>query len=162
MQGQNIIRTLLFVVFFGVGAAAVGGSVLCDDLVRYYRNKHFLNQAKGLSDRLESLNADYDALLRKLEDDPNLIRRIAPATIGAEHEDPNTVYPRATAAQLSDAKKTLAGTADQEPNEPAMPTWLVRSSEPRQRILLFLCGAALIFVSFICFGPAKRASDQEQ
>jgi len=162
MQGQNAIRTLLFVAFFGVGAAAVGGSVLCDDLVRYYRNRHFLKQSQRFSDRLKSLNADYEALLRKLEDDPNLLDRLAPATIGAEHKDPNTVYPRATARQLAAAKKAIAETAEQEPNAPVMPAYLVRCSEPRPRILLFLCGTALILVSFICFGPAKSPPDREQ
>jgi len=162
MQGQNIIRTLLFIVFFGVGAASVGGSLLCDDLIRYYRNRQILRQAKELTGRLESLNADYEALLIKLEDDPNLIERLAPAALGADHNDPNTVYPRATAQQLIDAKKKLADAAEQEPNEPPMPACLIRCREPRLRISLFACGTALIVLSFICFGPAKTPPQDDQ
>ena len=162
MQGQNVTRTLLFVAFFGIGAAAMGTSVLCDDLARYYRNKYFLKESQEFSDRLRSLNDDYDAILRRLEEDPNLIKRIAPATIGAEQAEPNTVYPRATAEQLAAAKKALARDAEREPNEPTMPTWLVRSGEPRMRILLFSCGAALILLSFACFGPLKAAPEQEE
>jgi len=45
MQGQNIIRAILFVVFFSVGAASLGASVLCDDLVEYYRNRQLLKAA---------------------------------------------------------------------------------------------------------------------
>ena len=162
MQGQNVTRTLLFVVFFSIGAAAVGASMLCDDLVRYYRNKHLLKDSQEFSDKLRSLNDDYDAILRRLEEDPNLIKRIAPATIGAEQAEPNTVYPKATAEQLAVAKKALAQAAEAEPNEPPLPAWLVRSSEPRMRILLFACGAALILLSFACFGPLRRTPDQEQ
>jgi len=162
MQGQNIIRTLLFIVFFGVGAASVGGSLLCDDLIRYYRNRQILRQAEELTDRLESLDADYEALLMKLEDDPNLIERLAPAALGADHNDPNTVYPRATAQQLIDAKKKLADAAEQEPNQPQMPACLIRCSEPRLRISLFACGTALIILSFICFGPAKTPPQDDQ
>lgn len=162
MQGQNVIRTLLFVVFFSIGAAAMSGLVLCDDLARHYRNKHFLRQAEQLTQRLESLNADYDALLHQLEDDPNLIKRIAPAAIGADQNEPNTVYPRATAQELAAAKKALAEIAEQEPNEPILPAWLVRCSEPRLRTYLFISGAALILVSFVCFGRIKKLPDDEQ
>src|SRR3990172_6843814 len=95
MQGQNVIRTLLFVIFFSIGAAAMTASVLCDDLVRYYRNKHYLNQAERLTSKLEALNDDYDAVLIRMEDDPNLVKRLAPAALGAEPADPNTIFPLA-------------------------------------------------------------------
>jgi hypothetical protein len=157
----NVIRTLLFVVFFSIGAAAMGGSVLSDDLVRHYRNKHFLRQAERLNQRRESLNADYDALLRQSEDDPNLIKRIAPAAIGADHNEPNTIYPRATAQELAAAKKALAEIAEHEPNEPVLPAWLARCSEPRMRTYLFISGAALILVSFVCFGRIKTPDDEQ-
>jgi len=162
MQRQNVIRAFLFVVFFSVGAAALGGSTLCDYLAGHYRNKHFLKEAQELSERLDSLNADYDALLRRLEEDPNLIKRIAPVTLGSEREDVQTVYPKATAEQLAAARKVLAAEVKKDPNEPVMPRWLVRCSEPRRRIMLFVCGAALILISFVCFGPAKGTHEEEE
>lgn len=162
MQGQNVIRAFLFIVFFSVGAAALGGSVLCDDLARHYRNKHFLKEAQELSERLESLNADYDALLHRLEEDPNLIKRIAPVTLGSEREDAQTVYPRATAEQLAVSRKALAAEVKKDPNEPVIPRWLVRCSEPRRRMMLFVCGAALILISFVCFGPVKGTYEEEE
>ena len=161
MQGQNIIRTLLFVVFFSVGAAAVGGSVLCDDLVKHYRNKHYLRQARRLTAQLEALDDDYDALLTQLENDPNIIERLAPATLGADREEPNTAYPRATAQELATAKQLLAEIAEQEPNSPMMPTWLARSSEPGRRKYLFAAGAILILLSFTCFARLKPPDPQQ-
>jgi len=162
MQVQNVIRTLLFVVFFSIGAAAMSGSVLCDDLVSHYRNKHFRKQVERLNQRRESLIADYDALLGQLSDDPNLIKRIAPAAIGADQNEPNTIYPRATAQEFAAARKALAQIAEQEPNEPVLPAWLARCSEPRLRTYLFISGAALILVSFVCFGRIKKSPDEEQ
>lgn len=162
MQRQNVIRAFLFVVFFSVGAAALGGSILCEDLARHYRNKHFLKEAKELSERLDSLNADYDALLRRLEEDPNLIKRIAPVTLGAEHEDVQTAYPKATDEQLAVSRKALEKEVERDLNEPVIPKWLVRCSEPRRRIMLFVCGAALILISFVCFGPAKGTYEEEE
>lgn len=159
MQGQNIIRTFLFIVFFSIGAAAIAASALCDDFVRHYRNKHYLSQAERLTEKLESLNDDYAAVLMRLEDDPNLVKRIAPAAIGADHTDANTIVPRATAWELAEAKKALARIAEAEPNEPAMPLWLERSREPKQRTYLFAAGAALVLTSFVCFGRIKKPEE---
>ena len=160
MQGQNIIRTLLFIVFFSIGTAAMAASVLCDDLVRYYRNnRHYLNQAERLTSKLKALTDDYDAVLIQVEDDPNLIKRLAPAALGAEPTDPNTIFPRATPQELAEAKKALAKIAEAEPNEPTMPAWLERCREPKHRIYLFAAGAALILVSFACFGRLKTPGD---
>ena len=84
MSRQNILRILLFVVFFSTGAAALSTALLCDDLFRYYHDRQVLKRAEESLVQLKSLNADYDALLAKLRKDPNFIERIAPATLGTE------------------------------------------------------------------------------
>jgi hypothetical protein len=161
MQRQNILRTLLFVVFFGIGTAALAGAILRDDLLRYYRNKQLLRSAEETLNKLESLNADYDALLRQLEENPSLLERIAPATLGTEPADANTVYPKVTAEQLDAARKVLAEDSKQQQSRAEMPDWIIRCSEPSKRIILFLAGAFLILISFICFGPAKQSSCEQ-
>jgi hypothetical protein len=156
MQKQNILGTLLFVVFFGIGTAALATSILYDDLLRYYRDKQLLMSAEETLNKLESLNADYDALLKQLEENPELLERIAPATLGTEHNDSNTAYPKVTAEQLDAARKVLAEDSRQQSSRAGVPEWIIRCSEPSRRITLFLAGALLILVSFICFGPAKE------
>jgi hypothetical protein len=159
MRTRNAIQAVLFVLFFSIGAASLSSSILCDDLVQYYRDKELLGQAQESLDRLRSLNADYDLLLARLEADPNLYKRLVPATLGPDPNlhDPNTVYPRAKAEQLAAARRALMG----EPNEAAgvadttMPKWLSRASEPRRRTMLFICGVVLILTSFVSFRPAK-------
>lgn len=159
---QNVIRMLLFVVFFGIGAAALGGAVLYNDLVGYYQNSQLLKRAQESLDRLGALNADYEALLDQLEKDPNLIKRLGPATLGTEHEDANAVYPKVTPEQLAAARKALSEDLDQQPAGPVIPEWLSRCSEPRWRLVLFCCGAALILLSFVCFSPAKLKDKEEK
>jgi hypothetical protein len=161
MRRQNILRTVLFIVFFSIGAAALSGSILCDDLVRYYRNNQLLKAVEESLKRLEALNADYDALLEQLQKDPNAVKRIAPATLGTEPEAEDTIYPKATAEQLASAKKALSEEASRKVAEPEMPDWLVRCSKPPQRVILFLAGSFLILISFICFGAAKQDSQEE-
>ena len=161
IQGQNFIRTILFTTFFSVGAAALAGSVLYDDLVHYYRNKQLLKAAQESLSRLKSLNTDYDVLLRQLEKDPNLFKRIAPATLGIEHQDANAVYPRATDEQLAAARRAMTTEHNQQSEEPVMPDWIIRCGEPRRRIMLFFSGVALILTSFVCFGPIKQTRIKE-
>jgi len=150
----------LFVVFFSIGAGALSGSILCADLLRYYHDRELLEAEKELS-QLKSLNADYDALLEQLEKDPNLIKRIAPATLGMEHNDVDTIYPKATAEQLAAARKALTEEMGLNTTDATLPAWLTRCKEPRRRIMLFFAGAGLILVSFIFFGPAKEKNREE-
>lgn len=161
MRRQNILRTFLFIIFFGIGATALSGSILCDDLVRYYHNRHLLKAKPEGTNRLESLIADYDALLVQLEKDPNLVKRIAPATLGTKPDDEEAVYPKATEEQLNAARKVLVQDSNRQVNEPMIPVWLARCSKPPQRITLFLAGTSLILISFMFFGPAKRTSQSE-
>ncbi len=161
MRRQNIIRVFLFVVFFSIGAAALSGSILCADLLRYYHNKGLLKDEKELSNQLKSLNTDYDALLQQLRDDPNLIKRIAHVTLGKDAGDANTIYPKATAEQLAAARKALTEGTSGETVEATLPRWLTRCREPRRRTMLFFAGAGLILISFICFGPAKEIKREE-
>lgn len=157
MRTQDALGMLLFAVFFGVGAAALGSAILCDDLIQYYTNRHLLHSVRTTMTQLESLNADYDALADQLEKDPNIVKRIAPVAVGAETSEQDTVYPKARAAELDAARKALTETSPQQDSEPAVPRWLSRCSPRRQRIALFLSGAFLVLVSFIWFGPRKPA-----
>ena len=149
-------------VFFGIGAAALSGAIVCDDLLRHYQNRQLLRTAEENLERLTKLNADYDAVLRELKADPDVLKRLAPATLGTEPVDANTVYPRATAEQLAAARRALAKDTSGQPAAPQKTGWLERCSEPRRRIALFASGAFLILISFICFGPAAAEGEKPQ
>lgn len=161
MQTENVIRTIFFVLFLSSGAASLGGSILCNDLIQYYRNRQLLEAAHESLKRLESLNAEYDALLRQFEQDPNLVRRIAPATLGTAAEDPNTVYPAPAADQLAAAHEALTEKTNPQPADSSMPKWLTRCCQPYHRLMLFLAGAGLIIIALIFFGPAKQAGQRQ-
>jgi len=161
MPTQNLLRTLLFVVFSGIGAAALSGAVICDDLLDYYRNKQLLNSAADSLEQLESLNADYDALIKALQEDPNLIDRIVRATLGTKRESEDTIYPKLTPEQLDAARKALTEDSDPLLDEPEIPRWIVRCSEPRRRKMLFAAGAILILIPFVFFTSNKHADNAE-
>ncbi len=153
---QTLIRLVAFVVMFGVGTSAIGLSALCDDLLHYYRNQQALVIMEQQIDSLRSLNGIHDALLLRIDSDPEIIQKIAPAVLGMKREDPNTVYPIAGVEELDAAEQTLIEHNKAQKAVPTLPDWLVRTSEYRRRIGLFLAGAILVLVSFACFGLIKR------
>ncbi|MCP4609197.1 MAG: hypothetical protein GY845_10840 [Planctomycetes bacterium] len=163
MQRRNFIRLIFFVVFFSIGASSLGISILCDDLVKYYRSKNDLVVGQQAVDKLKSMNADYDVLLEKWEEDPNnMAKRLAPATLGTKPEDPNTVYPKAIPEELAKAHEALAKDPNDQSEVPMLPNWLTRCSEPRRRTTLFIAGSFLILISFTCFAPVKQPSEKKK
>jgi hypothetical protein len=156
MFRHDFIRAVFFVLFFSIGTAALGIAVLSDDLVQYYQDRNYLNTARDSLEKIRELNYDYDALLAQFENDPNLLRRLAPATLGAGLSDPNIAYPKISAQQLAAARKALS--KEDQSNEPVLPAWLERCIEPQKRKALFYSGIALVLISFVCFRPAKKVS----
>lgn len=147
-------RLAAFFILFGVGMGALAISILCDDLMVYFRNRQDLARAKHELDELRLLLRTHDSLLGQLEDDPNMIKRIAPAVLGTVEHDPNVVYPGTGIDEYITAKLALREHNRDEPQIPKMPTWLTRCQNPRRRAGLFLSGAVLVLISFTCFGLA--------
>lgn len=159
MERHDILRFLVFVIFFSSGAVALGAAVLCDDFIQYCRNQYQVQQAESSIHKLQALNADYDALLEQLQNNPDVFKRIAPVTLGTPLEDPNTIYPKAKAQELAIARKALEDEAGEEPTQAAVPVWLQRCSDPAKRIVLFISGASLILISMVCFTSVRPEAD---
>jgi hypothetical protein len=150
------IRVVAFIAFFSVGAAVLSATVLCDDAVEYFHNKAMLKQADVNLKKLETLDSDYDTVLNQLEGDPRQIARLAPATLGIEPNEPNTVYPRATADKLAAAKRALIEKPDEQATDESTPPWLGLCCQWPRRHILFFAGAALVLISFVFFGPTTK------
>ena len=155
---QNFLRIFAFVVFFSIGAAALCGSILSGELLHYYQHKRLLKAAEVSLKKLESLNADYDALLRQLQKDPNLVERIARITFGKQSTDANVIYPKVTGEQLDAARSVLAEESNRPPAD--VPRWVTRGNEPGKRLALFLAGAALVLITFMFFGPSGKKAEK--
>ena len=105
-----------------------------------------------------TLRVNLDELRRQLENNPSLLKRIAPVTLGAEPDDPNAIYPKARVRDLIIARKTLLEQAEQESTAPQAPPWLERLRDPRRRISLFIAGAGLVLISLVFF--TSRAAER--
>lgn len=160
MRKQNILRTLLFVVFFSLAAATLAMAILCKDLHQYYLNKAVFKRTQQRLEQLKSLNKDYDFLLNQLQADPNLVERLGPAILGTKPEQANTIYPKAKAEQLAAAKKALTENMSRKAESPEIPEWLDRCNEPTRRIGLFVAGGALTIISFVCFNHSRKKEEE--
>lgn len=158
---RSFIRLLLFAVFFSVGTASLTTSVLCEDLLRYYRYKQLVARAERNLDKLESLNEEYDALLSNIQNDPNLLDRAAMAVLGRRPPEPNAVYPKASQQQLAAVEQMLTEINQSRLEEPAEPKWLKQLAKPSKRLAIFISGAALVLIAFVCFGPAGTTRNSE-
>ncbi|MFC1762637.1 hypothetical protein ACFL6U_11225 [Planctomycetota bacterium] len=152
---KDVIRVFLFALLFGVGAGALSLTVLSDDLHEYYTKRRALARAEIMLENLQQLNVDYDALLVRIESNPEELKRLAPVVLGTELGEPNSVIPAVGLQQRMVARQALA--AQQETrNLPDIPTWLRRIRTPRRRLGLFLSGGALVLISFIWFGLVQH------
>jgi hypothetical protein len=156
MEFKKIIKFFWFILFFTTGAGALSLSILTSDLMRYYQNKRLLQISQDYYDQLESMNIDYDILLEQLENDPNIYKRIAPATLGTKSSTTESISPKVTPEQLAIAREAMKYRDTQQNEQPPIPPWLERTMEPRRRTVIFLCGCFLILIAFIWFGPAKK------
>jgi hypothetical protein len=143
-------------VFFSVGATVLSATVLCDDAVEYFHNKAILKQAELNLKKLQSLDSDYDTVLKQIENDPRQLARLAPATLGIEPNEPNTVFPRATADKLAAARRALVEKSEDQAADELIPPWLGACCRWPRRHILFFSGGALVLISFVFFGPTSR------
>ncbi len=103
----------------------MSAAILCDELLNYYRNAEILQAAENSKSRLESINTDYDALLKQMHSNSAIIERVASTEIGVRPGDANVIYPKASVEHLAAAQKAVAEDANKPVSAP-VPDWLVR------------------------------------
>jgi hypothetical protein len=88
-----------------------------------------------------------------------MLKRIAPLTLGEKVKDANQPDVKMTADTLDRAKEALAESSDEEnpkASEQEVPAWLQRATLDNSRMVLYVAGAGLVLVSFVCFGAKKE------
>lgn len=147
------MRALLFSLFFAVGLAAVVAAMLADEIEGRYLLSGELEQVRRTNEELRLAADDYDAVISRLENDPNLVRRLARVTLGMGdgEVDEQTAYPKGGALHRRIAEQIVERRLDSGPHLPDAPGWVRRINEPWRRGALFAAGAGLIIVSFVCF-----------
>ncbi len=159
---QAFIRYIFFCVFFAVGIAAIFLSIKADEIYSLYESSSLLGQTVAANQRLESLNTEYDLQLQTIDSNPNIIGRLKTVELGQQPSREETVFPDAPDEIIAIAKEALRNDDNLKPADSAIPQWASRITEPRIRKGLFFAGAALVLVSFVCFGTPNQRSIRDQ
>jgi len=156
-----VTKTVLFIVFFSIGIAAIAVSILVNDFNQYYIVKIQLHNTKLTNEKIQKLIDGYGEMVKSIEADPHIVERLAPATLGFEPNAPQTAFPKASRQELLAAHQALIAAAPPLPPEPVLPGWLKRCSDPMLRKVLFMAGSALVLISFTCFNVRKEEAGRK-
>jgi hypothetical protein len=153
---ENILRLLLFLVFSAAGTLSIALAALGPEWKILYGLNAAITQTQQSNREIEEIIKDHQVLISQINTDPNILKRIAPLTLGAEPKDTNQPAAKITQETLARAKAVLQQQQTQnDPNGPKVPEWLERCTTDYGRITLFTAGCGLIIVSFACFGKKK-------
>ena len=146
-----------------VGIGAIFLSIKAADVYSLYESGSLLEQTGLANERLGNLNTEYDLQLQTIDNDPNIINRLKGIELGQQPEREETVFPNAPDEIIAIAKEALRNDDNLKLAETAIPQWASRITEPKIRQGLFFAGAALVLISFVCFGTPtlkKQAPDE--
>jgi hypothetical protein len=152
---EEIFRLFLFMVFSAIGLCAVALAVLGPEWKNLYRLNAAVNQTQQDNQKIEEIIKDHQILTALIKTDANILRRIAPVTLGIEPCEPNQPVAKITADTLARAKAALEQQTQENSDSSQVPDWLQRCTTAENRIILFAAGAGLVVVSFMCFAKRK-------
>jgi hypothetical protein len=152
---EAILRLLLFVICSAVGILSISLATLGQEWKSLYDTKAAVIQTERNNVKIEQIIKDHEVLTGQIATDPNILAKLAPLTLGSDVNDPNERRANITAEMLDRAKAVL-NSQDDAGSLPQPPIWLQRSTTGENRVILFVCGAGLVLVSFACFGKMKK------
>lgn len=153
-KAENIFRLFLFMVCSAAGILSITLSVLGPEWKSLYELKAAVIQTRQNNEKIEDIIEDHQILISQINADANILKRIAPLTLGTVPQESNQPVAKITQETLGKARAVL----EQKPqifDYGQVPQWLERCTSRYGRITLFTAGSGLVVVSFVCFGNRK-------
>jgi hypothetical protein len=157
---QAFVRYIFFCIFFAVGIAAIFLSIKAEEIYSLYESSSLLEQTNQANQRLENLNTQYDLQLQTIQRDPNILARLKEVELGQSPQREETVFPDAPDEIIEIAKEALRNDDNLKPATNAIPQWAARIQNSKIRQGLFFAGAALVLLSFVCFGTPTQKKQE--
>jgi len=156
---EKFSRVVFFSLFSAIGIFAVALAVLGPEWKNLYKINVATKRAEQDNSKIEQIIQDHEVLIGKIDKDPNMLKRLAPATAGEKTEEANLPEVQITAQTLAQAKAAIEQMDSNENTKISgeeTPAWLERATSKVSRIILFAAGAGLVLVSFVCFNAKKE------
>jgi hypothetical protein len=155
---EKFSRAVFFSLFSAIGIFSISLAVLGPEWKNLYKIQAATEQAEKNNDKIEQILQDHDVLLNRINKDPNILKRLAPVTLGEKAQEVNMPPVEITAETLAQAKAAIEQSSGDENSKGSyeIPAWLQRATLKTSRTVLFAAGAGLVLVSFVCFSARKE------
>ena len=155
----RLMRVIFYGISFCIGLGSIGLGLLGGQIQEHYQTRSLLVKMNGETDRLKEHRSRLEGLIEDIRQDPNVLTKLGKVTLGIERPDSN----QAQVADITESSLLTAKQVLEESNyseeEKYLPKWVERINAGSSKAVLFGCGSALIFVSFMCFGPGVAAKE---
>ncbi|MBN1788764.1 MAG: hypothetical protein JW806_10290 [Sedimentisphaerales bacterium] len=151
---EDISRLFFFLVFCAAGILSIGLAALGPEWKNLYELNSAIEQTRLSNEQIEKIISDHQVLISHINSDPNILKRIAPLSLGTEAVDGNNPAGQMTEQMLGRVRAVLQQ-LDDRPKEAKVPKWLSRCTTEPGRAILFTCGGGLVVVSFACFSKKR-------
>lgn len=149
-------RAMFFSLFAAIGIFTVALAVLGPEWKILYKINAATKQAERDNGKIEQIIREHEVLIGKIDKDPNMLKRLSPATKTEEVNLPEVQITGQTLAQAKAAIEQMDSNENMKISGEEIPAWLERVTSQASRIILFSAGAGLVLVSFACFNAKKE------
>ncbi len=156
------MRTILFIISFWIGLAAIGLALLAPEIRNYYKSKAKLTQIQANNEQLAEQLGRFDEMLGTLKDDPNLINRVGRVTLGIEVNDANNAAILKLPETEMKAAEQILSDSNISAEDFELPGWLLRVNSYENRKTLFISGSCLIVIACVFFGYTGPRKNEHQ
>jgi len=155
---KQIIETFLFCSFFGIGITAIAVSALSQEVVDYYHNKTFHENALVQIEEIKELCHRCDEQISFAKSQPQALERLRAVQFGeTPQSNEETYYPKASEEFDINMDELLSDSNITKSLVTTTPQWLNRINQRKQKLAMFILGAILVLVAFTFFGGVAQA-----
>lgn len=131
-------------------------SFLAPEWNENYKSIDQVRRLEASNPKLKERIDTYDKQIQTLENDPGILTRLAEKTLGIDTHNENEAFPQPSNELLEIANRALSEVEKTDAPKTKLREYIERCADKKTRKGLFYSGAALIMITFICFGAAKR------
>lgn len=136
-------------------------SLLAPELNENYKSIDQLHLTEASNIKLEELIDTYDKQIQTAKKDPSVLTRLERKTLGTQTQQENDAFPQPSEELTEVAIKAMKGTEIAAEPPTRFRKYIERCADKKTRKGLFYSGAALILITFICFGAKRQKIEVE-
>lgn len=131
-------------------------SFIAPEVLKNYQSIDQLRLTQAGNEKLQQRIDTYDKQIEMAKNDPEILARLEEKIFGIQATQENAAFPKSSEGLTKLARKALDETDKSIAPQSKLRKYIEHSADKKNRLGLLYSGAALILISFICFGAPKR------